>query len=93
MSSAARAQINMKFAKKNNIADIAGKACSLNTTSMLLGMGFGVGVTNLIDISSLPQMGPVFSLLTLINLYSTYTGACLIDETYLNNQRSKLLFD
>lgn len=38
-------------------------------------------------------MAPVFAVLTFINLYSTYTSANLIDEVYLNNQRSKILFD
>ena len=93
MAAASRAQINMRFAKRNNIADIAGKSVSLFTTSSLLGMGVGIGLSKIIDISQLSQLLPVFSILTFINLYSTYTSANLIDEIYLNNQRSKLLFD
>lgn len=85
MAAASRAQINMRFAKSNNIADIAGKSVSTFTTSSLLGMGIGMGFSKLIDISSLTQMAPVFALLTFVNIYSTYTSASLIDEVYLNN--------
>lgn len=53
MASASRAQINMRFAKRNNIADIAGKSVSLFTTSSLVGMGIGIGLSKLIDISQL----------------------------------------
>lgn len=38
-------------------------------------------------------MAPVFGLLTAINLYTTYKSVDNITEIYLNNQRSKLLFD
>ena len=93
MAAATRAQINMKFAKQNNIADIAGKAVSQFTTSSLIGMAVGIGLSKIIDIGSLAQMAPVFAGLTFINIYSTYSSAYLIDEIYLNNQRSKLLFD
>mmetsp|Transcript_22811 Transcript_22811/g.28250 ORF Transcript_22811/g.28250 Transcript_22811/m.28250 type:complete len:193 (-) Transcript_22811:450-1028(-) len=93
MAAASRAQINMRFAKRNNIADIAGKSVSLFTTSSLLGMGLGIGLSKLIDISQFSQMLPVFGVLTFINLYFTYNSANLIEEIYLNNQRSKLLFD
>ena len=93
MAAASRAQINMRFAKQNNIADIAGKSVSQFTTSSLLGMGLGIGLSKIVDISQLTQLAPVFGVLTFVNLYSTYTSANLIDEVYLNNQRSKLLFD
>ena len=53
MAAASRAQINMRFAKANNIADIAGKSVSLFTTSSLLGMGIGIGLSKIIDISQL----------------------------------------
>lgn len=85
MAAASRAQINMRFAKRNNIADIAGKSVSLFTTSSLVGMGIGIGLSKLIDISQLSQMAPVFAVLTFVNLYATYTSANLIDEIYLNN--------
>ena len=75
----------MRFAKRNNIADIAGKTVSLFTTSSLVGMGIGIGLSKLIDISQLSHLMPVFGVLTFINLYSTYTSASLIDEVYLNN--------
>jgi len=93
MAAASRAQINMRFAKRNNIADIAGKSVSMFTTSSLLGMGVGMGFSKIVDISSLSQLAPVFAFLTFVNLYSTYSSANLIDEVYLNNQRSKILFD
>lgn len=93
MAAASRAQINMRFAKQNNIADIAGKSVSMFTTSSLAGMTIGMGLSKIIDISQLSQLVPVFGILTFINLYSTYTSANLIDEVYLNNQRAKLLFD
>lgn len=51
MAAASRAQINMMFAKQNNIADIAGKSVSIFTTTSLLGMGLGMGLSKLIDIS------------------------------------------
>ena len=75
----------MKFARQNNIADIAGKAVSLFTTSSLVGMGVGIGMSKIIDIGSLSQMAPVFAALTFVNIYSTYSSAYLIDEIYLNN--------
>ena len=75
----------MKFARQNNIADIAGKAVSLFTTSSLVGMGVGIGMSKIIDIGSLAQMAPVFAALTFVNIYSTYSSAYLIDEIYLNN--------
>ena len=56
-------------------------------------MALGIGLSKIVDISSLSQLAPVFGVLTFVNLYSTYTSANLIDEVYLNNQRSKLLFD
>ena len=85
MAAASRAQINMRFAKRNNIADIAGKSVSMFTTSSLLGMCVGIGFSKIVDISSLSQLTPVFALLTFVNLYSTYASANLIDEVYLNN--------
>lgn len=85
MAAASRAQINMRFAKQNNIADIAGKSVSQFTTSSLLGMGLGIGLSKLIDISQLSQLSPLIAVLTFVNLYSTYTSANLIDEVYLNN--------
>ena len=53
MAAASRAQINMRFAKQNNIADIAGKSVSQFTTSSLLGMGLGIGLSKIVDISQL----------------------------------------
>ena len=75
----------MKFARQNNIADIAGKAVSLFTTSSLVGMAVGISLSKIIDIGSLAQMAPVFAALTFVNIYSTYSSAYLIDEIYLNN--------
>ena len=75
----------MRFAKQNNIADISGKTVSVFTTSSLTGMAIGMGLSKLIDISSLSQMVPVFTVLTLINLYATVKGNSVIDEYYLNN--------
>ena len=83
----------MRFAKSNNIADIAGKSVSIFTSSSLIGMGVGIAFSKIIDISQLSQMAPVFALLTCINLYTTYKSVDNITEIYLNNQRSKLLFD
>lgn len=56
-------------------------------------MTLGMGLSKVIDISSLSQLAPIIGVLTFVNLYATYTSANLIDEVYLNNQRSKLLFD
>ncbi len=51
MAAASRAQINMRFAKQNNIADIAGKSVSIFTSSSLVGMGIGIALSKIIDIS------------------------------------------
>ena len=53
LSSASRASINLRFAKKNNIADIQGKAVSQFTASTLIGVSGGLLLTKMIDITSL----------------------------------------
>ena len=93
MAAASRAQINMRFAKQNNIADIAGKSVSIFTSTSLVGMGIGICLSKLIDISQLSQLAPVFGFFTFVNLYTSYVSAGMIDDIYLNNQTSKVLFD
>ena len=51
LASASRGSINMRFAKSNNMGDISGKSVSQFTTSSLMGMGLGIGLTSLINIS------------------------------------------
>jgi len=36
---------------------------------------------------------PTFAVLSVINLYSAYMSAAVIDETFLNNNRSTLIFN
>ena len=92
LASASRASINMRFAKNNNMGEISGKAVSQFTTTSLLGMGIGSLLSKMIDISSIPQLLPTFFVLSSINLYTAYKSAKIIDEVYLNNVRSNILF-
>lgn len=66
-SAATRAAINLKFAKQNNIGDIAGKSVTQFITASLVGMAIGLGVTNLCDISSMYTIVPLFSFFTILN--------------------------
>ena len=75
----------MRFAKRNNIGDISGKNVSGYTTSSLIGIGLGIGLSKLIDISQLYQLTPVFALLSSVNFYCTYASVDLVNEIYLNN--------
>lgn len=53
LSAASRASINVRFAKRNNIGDISGKSVSQFTASTLVGVGFGLVLSKVIDITSL----------------------------------------
>lgn len=92
LASASRGKINMQFAKANNMGDISGKATSQFTTSSLLGMSLGIGLTKLINISAISQLFPTFMLLSSVSIGATYWSAAVIDEIYLNNQRANLAF-
>lgn len=92
LSSASRASINLKFAKNNNIADIQGKSVSQFTFSTLLGVGIGLTLTNIIDITSLYHLVPTFLCFTAVQAVSTHISTKIVDETYLHNQRANLLF-
>lgn len=93
LASASRSQINMRFALKNNMGDISGKSVSQWTTSSLIGMGIGMGLSNLINISVLTQLMPTCFLLSGFSLYFTYKSAVILDEVNLNNSRANLLFN
>jgi len=41
----------VRFAKRNNIGDISGKAVSQFTTASLVGVGIGMVLSKLVDIS------------------------------------------
>lgn len=55
-------------------------------------MGLGMGLSSIINISSLPQLMPTCMLLSSVSLFFTYKSAVIIDEAYLNNTRANLLF-
>ena len=67
-ASATRANINLRFAKKNNIGDIAGKAVTQFTTASLLGIGVGLVVSKAFNIASIYTIMPLFSVFTVSNL-------------------------
>jgi hypothetical protein len=85
LSSASRNSINMRFAKRNNMGDISGKSCSQWTTSSLVGMGLGMFLSSVINISVLGQLMPTCLGLTTVMMFATYRSAQVIDEVYLNN--------
>lgn len=93
LGSATRASINVRFAKTSNIADIQGKSVSQFTASMLTGVTIGMGLTKMIDITSLYHMVPTFVGLSIIQAYTTHVTCRIVDELYLNNQRANLLFN
>lgn len=92
LSSASRASIMVRFAKAGNIADIQGKGVSQFTASTLMGVGIGLGLTKLIDITSLYHVVPTFLVLSAIQGYTTIVSCKIVDETHLNNQRANLVF-
>jgi len=51
LSAASRASINVQFSKRNNIGDISGKSVSQFTASTLFGVGIGLVLSKLIDIT------------------------------------------
>jgi hypothetical protein len=51
LSAASRASINVQFAKRNNIGDISGKSVSQFTASTLFGVGIGLVLSKVIDIT------------------------------------------
>ena len=51
LSSASRASINVRFAKRNNIGDISGKSVSQFTASTLFGVGVGLVLSKILDIT------------------------------------------
>ena len=55
-------------------------------------MGVGLGLSKILTITSLPQLIPCFAVLSVWNLGAAYKAAQVIDEIYLNNQRTHLLF-
>ena len=91
-AAASRASINNKFAKRNNIGDIVGKATSQFTTTSLIGMALGSALSQVINISSIPQLMPTFLVLSTINLYCNGMSSRLVDENSFNNQRANLFF-
>ena len=71
LAAASRANLNVRFAKRNNIGDLAGKTVSQFTASTLVGVFFGMGLSKMIDITSLYHLLPVFAVMTVANLYFT----------------------
>ena len=88
LASASRASINVRFAKRNNIGDISGKSVSQFTASTLFGVGIGLILSKIIDITVISHLLPTFAVLTFINVYTSYKSASIIDEVNFNNQRA-----
>ena len=88
LASASRASINVRFAKRNNIGDISGKSVSQFTASTLFGVGIGLVLSKIIDITVISHLLPTFAVLTFINVYTSYKSASIIDEVNFNNQRA-----
>jgi uncharacterized membrane protein YfcA len=93
LSSASRASINVRFAKRNNIGDISGKSVSQFTASTLIGVGLGMMLSKMIDITMISQLYSVFFLLTSVNVAASYLSVKVIDETHFNNQRAFIVFN
>ena len=53
LAAASRAQINLRFAKRNNVGDISGKSVSQFTTSSMIGMCIGTALSHYINVTSL----------------------------------------
>lgn len=58
-----------------------------------MGVMVGLVLSKLIDITSFGHLLPTFLFLTVLNVYTSYNSAKVIDENHLNNQRSYLLFN
>lgn len=67
-ASATRASINLKFAKHNNIGDIASKAVTQFTACSLMGIGAGLIISKMFNIASLYTVVPLFITLSTVNL-------------------------
>jgi hypothetical protein len=93
LASASRAQINLRFAKCNNVGDISGKSVSQFTTSSIFGMILGSALSSFINVSSLSQLIPTFMVLSASTLYCSFLSSQIIDENYLNNSRAALVFN
>ena len=52
-----------------------------------------MGITKVIDITSLSHLVPVFFVFTVVQGITTHISTKIVDEIYLNNQRSAMLFD
>lgn len=91
-ASATRANINLRFAKRNNIGDIAGKAVTQFTSASLLGIAFGLGISKAFNIASLYTIVPLFSVFTGINIVWSYYATKVVDEYYFNRQRFYILY-
>lgn len=91
-ASATRANINLRFAKKNNIGDIAGKTVTQFTTASLLGIGVGLFVSKAFNIASIYTIFPLFSVLTVLNVACSYYATKVVDEYHFNRQRFYILY-
>jgi len=68
LGSASRSTINVQLARKNNIGDIAGKAVSQFTAMNIFGMGIGLGLSKVLDLTAMGQLLPCFMVLSSITL-------------------------
>lgn len=50
-------------------------------------------LSKIINIQVISQLYPIFMVLTAVNITASYLSVKVIDEIYLNNQRSFILFD
>ena len=48
-------------------------------------MGIGLGLTKMIDITSLYHLVPVFGVLSVVQAITTHISTKIVDEVYLHN--------
>ena len=51
----------------------------------MIGVGLGLVLSKLIDITLINQLFPTLTVLTLLNITTSYISAKVIDEVYFNN--------
>lgn len=92
-ASATRANINLRFARRNNIGDIASKAVTQFTASSLTGIGIGLIISKAFNIASFNTIFPLFSFLTMTNVICSYYSTMIVDEYYFNKERFHILYN
>lgn len=50
-----------------------------------MGVGIGLFLSKMVNITSMSNLFPVFLVLSVLNIYTSYVSAKVIDEAHLNN--------